>query len=398
VAGTLGANCMSLWVLLGATLGAAVAQPPTDPPRADGRDAKVEAAADAAFQDLADRVLTLRLSAPLTVAGLLVAEPEVEYWLRQSLFEARQVSDARTLPHGVVEVEVRVPADVAAELVRRLAERYLPGTEVSALLADRFAEDLVAVGRTAEAHRPSAPAGWRHCDARRLALAAAAARIDLRQRLLARVEPWLLSPVHTVGRLFVAHPELRDAAGKSLDRLKLPEPVFEPWGVCHLTAKLPRSVIVEWLMTAARLCEPAIEEDLARAVDPDGEDPLVVDGYAVAPPASAVTPMSSEADPRPDWTARTLIIPAPHRIEALRRIWLEIERLTCTPGMTLADLLEAQDEPAVAMAAIEAAIRWSQPSDERIAAELDLAAVWDIVRQMIRKGLTTQPAATRPAM
>lgn len=389
---------MALWVLLGATLGATVAQPPADPPRADGRDAKVEAAADAAFQDLADRVLTLRLSAPLTVAGLLVAEPEVESWLRQSLFEARQVSDAHALPDGVVEVEVRVPADAAADLVRSLAERYLPGTEVSALLADRFAEDMMAVGRTAEAPRPSAPAGWRHCSARQLELAAAAARIDLRQRLLARVEPWLLSPVHTVGRLFVAHPELRDAAGKSFDRLNLPEPVFEPWGVCRLTAKLPRAVVVEWLTTAARLCEPAIEEDLSRAVDPDGEDPLVVDGYAVAPPTSAITPMPSEADPRPDWVDRTLSIQAPHRIEALRRIWLEIERLACTPGMTLADLLEAQDEPAVAMGAIEAAIRWSQPSDERVAAELDLAAVWDIVRQMIRTGVTTQPAATRRAM
>ncbi len=374
---------------------ATVSRTQSDLSAVDIQDPRAQAATDAAFQELADRVLARDLADRLTVAGLMVAEPDVEYWLRRSLFEARQVAGPQLLPEGLVEVEVRVPADAAADLVRRLAERYFSGTEVTALLADAFADDMVAVGRSADPAFPAAPAGWRHCSPRVLESTAAAARIDLREHLLVRIEPWLISPVHTVGRLLGLRPDLRVALRSTYDRLSLPDPVFEPWGVCRVTATLPRATIVGWLTDAARLCRPPIDEDLTRAVDPTGEDPLIVYGYAVPPPAPAIEPTTPVEDHRPEWVGRTLIIQASHRIEVSRVLWLEIEELVIPGGATLADLFEAQDDPSKAMAIVDEAVGWSEPSPDQVAAELDLVVVWNIVGKLLRTATPPQ-SATRP--
>ncbi len=374
------------------------------------------AAADAAFEGLVDRVMALRLAGGLTVAGALAVIPEAELRLREVLAERRQLSEPREPAAGLVEVEAYLPAAEASALVGEIAAWYLPKADPALLavesaslpatvagtgLAPSGGAEVALPGADAVPPEGTAPPGWRHCDARELELVRQAASIDLRQRLLTGLAGWRVSASRTLGSLWAARPDFRRACEQQLVGLALPEPILEPTGICRQPLEVSRAAVADLLARAAAACARPIEADLAQAIDPDFQDPLVLDGMAVAPPRGAIRP-SVPADAGetrgPEWAVRVLTVTAVGRppadapeqsrrllaaaaaeVEARRRLWLQVEPLPLPDGRTVGDVLAAH--PAVArtidQAILPAAVVTFDADGQATAAfSLRLETVW----------------------
>lgn len=370
------------------------------------------AAADAAFVRLVDRVMALRLAGGLTVAGALAVIPEAEVRLREVLAERRLVSEPREPAPGLVEIEAYLPAEAVAALVREIAAWYLPKANPALLevAAEGLPATVAGVGLAPHVHgeadpsSATAPPGWRHCSAGELELVHEAARIDLRQRLLASLGGWRVSASQTLGVLWIARPDFRRACEHQLATLALPAAILEPTGICRQPLELGRAEVADLLARAAASCAHPIEADLAQAIDPDFQDPLVLDGLAVAPPRREVVPAAPPAVPEvrgPDWITQVLTLTAVGRppagvpvasrrplaaaaaeVEARRQLWLRVESLPLPDGRTVGDVLVAHPEAArtIDQAIFPAAVVTFGDDDQATAAfNLRLETVWRVV-------------------
>jgi len=359
------------------------------------RTRAVEGAADAAFGDLVDRVLALQLGEQLTMAGLLVMVPDAECWLRSELLKASQRGRPRTLDGDAVEVTVFVPAGKLTSLMKDIAVRYLPQVDPAQLMIEGLTEKgATGTGRSSPSAAKNAPIGWRHCTAHQLTLASTAARIDLVEKLLTRIADWPISTRQTLGMLFAERPDLRQAAWKGFLHKPVPKPTYEPAGVCHLPMEFHRAEIVAILTAAGRACTPLIEEDLTRAIDPKNIDPLVLDGYAVAPPATPSISSPTKQVVRPAWADRTLSasvtckkgVVATVRIELRRQLWLSVEKLKLPDGVELGEILTSHPNADNAIATIRSGITFketpepTQSDTSNVSAAIDLDLVWQAVR------------------
>ena len=320
-----------------------------------------QCAADDGLQRLADAILALPLTHGPCVADLWRDSPAAEIAFRRKLLEERRLGRARRAEDGAIEVEVSLPGTRAVNLIAEVTDRFVKDHEETSITLKDPAATVSATGRwRGPVPQPAGPAGWRHCDARRMEMTAAAARADARQYLLEGIGDWQLSASQTVGNIWAVRPDFRQAVEKLAETLSLPEPTFEPTGLCRVDARFERLEIVKLLLAAARDCATPVEADLGSAIDPDARETFEVAGFAVAPPfAPRIRPPVSgeqgkaDAD-RPEWADRSLSIQVPGRapeqvadaaerlrmataaatVEAKRRLWLQIENLPLRPGMS----------------------------------------------------------------
>ncbi|HOW70835.1 MAG TPA: hypothetical protein PKY77_09560 [Phycisphaerae bacterium] len=378
----------------------------------DSQPAGVEQrASDQAFQELVDEVMAIRLAGGWTVGGLLGVVPDADRGLRESLLESKVEHRARPLPGNLVEVEVSLPMERLAEMLQDIAARFFPKADRSVVeIESRGRPSLGGVGRVrADRSVVGLPVGWRHCDEGQLALVRAAAETDLRQHLLERVGQWRLTPTQTVGQLWGRFPAFRQSVGRRVRAVALPKAVYEPAGICRVSDEIGRTDVLQILIRGAEDSGDPIEADLTRAVDPEFQDPLILDGFAVAPAIASSLPGAAEVESmagRPVWVERTLSVKVTGQppanvagrearrrmaagaagIEARRQLWLQVEQLPLPGGINLDSLLAHLGRPADAISAIESTIQQTEgPSfDEQDNATVTFTARLDIIWEIAR--------------
>lgn len=380
-------------------------------------------ASDQAFQQLIDEVMAVRLAGSWTVGDLLGVVPDADRSLRESLLVARRVGQASRSSGDLIEIEVSLPIEALAEMLQDIAARFFPKADRSVMeIESRHGRSIIGVGRvTDDGVGAASPVGWRQCDDRQLALVQAAAETDLRQHLLERVGQWRLTPGQTVGQLWGRFPAFRQAVGRRVRALVLPKPVFEPTGLCRLSSEIGRTDVLQILVRGAEDSGDAIEADLTRAVDPEFQDPLILDGFAVAPPPVAPTQAAAvegeSVTGRPGWIEGTLSVKIMGRppanvadrearrrmaagaaaIEAKRQLLLQIEQLPLPGGISVEGLLVHVGASAETVSAIAGAIQsaGAPTYDEQDNATITLTARLDMVWEIVR-GIWPTRDAVRP--
>ncbi|HOB76649.1 MAG TPA: hypothetical protein PKG54_19235 [Phycisphaerae bacterium] len=399
-------------------LALAIPAPAQQPPTAEPEPAVTPAlrAADDAFQNLVDKVLSLRFEdGRTTVAEALlprspagnVSEPAdaVERALRQKLLEEYQRSALRPTLGGGVEVDAWLSTVRLNEILRSVLK--LPGltlhtgTGPTVTATGRYVPD----GRPRD-HRP----GWRQCSPEQIVQTRDAAQLDVRRRLFNRIALMRLEGDQRIRELLVRFPRFREALARRVDAVPLGDPTFEPIGVCRLRLTISRDEVRALVQAAAAESrERELPAGLADLSDPLGEAPIVIQGFAVPPPyVPPPTRSKPLADPnRPEWadglrsakgtgiappgvqdeqTRRTLALKAA-RIEAARLLWLEIEKLPLSGG-TVGDLLAGHPRAGQIAAQIDMRmVPVSSPSfdaDGRATVTLgiSLESLWTIVRDL----------------
>ena len=368
-------------------------------------------AGDDAVQRLMDEVLSLRVVTGQTVSTLLGQTPEAEQALRAVILAQHQQSRPRHLPSGEVEVDVWIlVADLAGPL-QAIAAQHLPGVGQSQV---RIAESGGPLASVTGRYRPDGePAddrpGWRHCGTHEIALAASAARIDLRGNLLNRIGGLALSRSRTVRDVFVEHPGFLAAVRRRIDTLAADRPVFEPTGLCHVTVSLTPAEVIRLLSEAADESGESIRADFAQVGSVVG-DRLVMVGFGLAPRATAPAscPASTSDVNRPDWADRFMTAKASGRapagvgdeqtrrqlaaraarVEAARLLWMQIEALPLPHAGSIRDLLAANPTAIDSFAAIDDAIVttsapiYGPDGTASVTVGIRLQTVWQLVREL----------------
>jgi len=400
-----------------------VAGPATKP--SDAPATLAQRAGDAAVQELIDQVMHLRLATGQAVSTLLAPSAAGERALWEMILARHQASRAHHLADGGVEVDAWLPAAAVIASLREIAAAQLPRVDRNSLaLSPAAGPIIVATGRYHDDGRPrDRHPGWRHCDARQVALAESAAEIDLRAALFDRLARLRLSRLRTVGDLMRRHPRFADAVRRRIHNVASAEPVLEPVGLCRRTAAISRADVITLLARAATESAEPIDVDFSRLTDPAFEDPLAASGFAVAPSPGALSGMAAWAteSPRPAWadqlltaqstgqapadvgdeqTRRELAARAA-RIEATRRLWMKIEALPLPQGGTIATLLADDPDAVQAFAAVDDAVFptgtpvFGEDGTATVSAAVQLRNVWRIARDL--RQTTTRPTpSTEP--
>jgi hypothetical protein len=222
-----------------------------------------------------------------------------------------------------------------------------------------------------------------------------------------------LSGRRTIGQLWDRYPAFRRALYDAAGQLPLPEPVLEPTGLCVQTCTLNADRLVAMLDQARQRIDEkmTIQLDLSRAVRARFPQPITIQGVGIAPPSCPETvdlaPVA--VDSRPEWAARflnaqatgqapasvtdeetrrTLAVRAA-RIEASRRLWLDLEQLTLPDGETVGARLARRSDRAQTVAAVNQMIfSMSKPvfDDKGVATVsigIRLESVWRMIGQEV---------------
>lgn len=396
--------------------------------------ALAQRAGDAALQDLIDHVYDLRCASTRKLSTELAAAPEADLAFRERILAERRLSEPRSVtsgaagaigaagrsgepaavPPGGVEVTASIRTRRLHEMLQQLAAGN-PLLDAKRLtLPPSAGTELTGTGRAwPDANPRGVQPGWRHCSLRQMELAEDAAAADARRNLMLQIAMLRAGESRTVGQIFVLYGSMRKEVARRVEALQ-PEPaVWEPTGVCRRRLALTSAQVREMLRAAARSAAAGQEPDAnLQAVETAGED-ISVQGYAVAPPMEQVVRVSTRpAGPvRPTWTGRVLTAQgvaraqAPEagkapadmaaraaRIEALRQLWLELERLPMSSGESLGAFLQRQPSRAELMAAIEKHIvptgKPKLDADGSIAVTLTvrLEDVWSVLTTAQRHG------------
>ena len=386
------------------------ASPSTQP--ADQLVTLEQRAHDAAFQELIDEVMRLPLTTGRSVAGVLAPSPEADRALRRAILTEHERGRSRSSRDGGVEVDVWIPASRLSRILCDVIDQHLPNViDQERTISDATGPAVVATGRVSDDLEPrSDRPGWWHCTARQVDLARRAAEIDLRRRLKDWTRALRLPGAQTLGQLFSEHPRFRDAVLRRLEALPLPEPNYEPTGVCQQRLKLSQPDMIQLLARAAIESAETIRVDFSTLMGAAFDDPVTIQGYSVAPPniVSDFGPDTHADQGRPAWadeflsarsignppsgvadaqTRRELAAKAAS-IEAVRKLWIDIEKLPLPEGDTLS--LRLKHDPALAseLAAIDDAIFplatpiYSDDDSATVNLGLRLETVWRIVRSL----------------
>lgn len=381
-------------------------------------------AGDAAFQNLIDSILDLPCGSRRKLSTELAISPETDRRLREAVLFAHRKSDGRRIDEEGVQVQATIPTQRLAQIVQQLAagdplldkNRMAPQSDP--------ATELTAAGRAFPdgAPRDDRP-GWRHCAPQQIAMAEQAAAADLREKLLVQLATLRIGNSRTVGQVFTTSARFRSEVANRVSALPLEPGILEATGLCHCRLTLNFSQVSEMLRSAARSALSRQEPDanLQTVLSADlridglaaeqGSPPLTVDGYGVAPESTAavrtgrVSPKwGSGGAGRPRWADRTITakgiartqqesgVPAAGsqaaqaaRIEALRQLWIEVERLPIPAGGTVGASLEKDPRRAERVAAIEKQMTpvgkpsWADDGGASVTLGLDLGEVWRIL-------------------
>ena len=333
-------------------------------------------AADAAIEALIDRVLSVRVAAGPAVSVLVSHSTEAELALRRQVAERCHHSDPRTMPDGSTEVDAWIITSDLAGILTSAVAPHVPRLDADLFRLDPTREGyLIATGSGWPSSGVTTP-GWRHLSPQDFRLARAAATADARVGL--RVELLAILPdgqtlARTIERLVL--------------QAKPGAPVFEPCGVCRVSVELSRAKLAETTKSS-------------RSAFPGR---ITAIGLAVAPPRVSGRAIPSTSGQAPEWSERTLtaraIGKAPDqagdtdarrqlattaaRLEAARRLWLQIEVLPLPEGDTVSQRLPAnprlvtQIENAFVVTASPAA---TEDGSIRIELAVPLTTVWRLLQ------------------
>lgn len=413
---------LACW-LAGLLPAAAAARQPASAPHGPAIPAEVRAADDA-FHNLVDKVLSLRLEdgrlriaevlLPRNAAGGLSqpVDPTAERALRLALLNDYQRGAPRPTAGGGVEVDAWLSTARLNDMLRDIAAVHLPRLNRARLVLGPGAGPTVtATGWYVPDGRPRDDRpGWRHCPPEQIVQTRDAARFDVRQRLLDRIGSMRLQNDELLRAVLTRFPAFRDALIRQVETVPLRDPIFEPTGVCQLRLTITRADVLALVQAAAaRSREPELPAGLADLTDPRRDDPIVIDGFAVPPPYTPPptrTRLLAEPD-RPEWADRTLSqkgtgAPPPGaqgeqarrdlalkaaRMDAARLLWLDIEKLPLGTG-TVGDILAGQPRSREIAAEIDKLmVPMSSPAfDDQgqatVALGLRLEPLWRIVRDL----------------
>ena len=393
---------------------ALVAASPTTKPH-DSSVTVEQRARDSAVQHLIDSVLDLRLATGQTISVLLAPSGEAERELRGAVVDAHKQGARRQLTGGHTQVDVWLPTANLAVALRETITRHLPRLDPKLCVPARTVSPIIsATGTYGDQGRLlSDQPGWRHCDSRAVALAKAAAAIDLRAALFDRLAGLGLPGPQTVGDLVGEHPAFGVAVRRHIDELVPADPVLEPSGLCRRSVTISRAEVISLLVRAATDSNERISADFARMTDPTFEGSLIVSGYGLAPPVRPLGGATTRTDEPtgPAWAdgsittaatgkappevveaaARRELATKAARIEATRQLWLDIEALPLPEGGTIADLLADDPNAVRAFALIDGAILSTgtpvigDDGTATVSVSIHLQAVWRIVRDLPRE-------------
>ncbi len=404
-------------VLSGLVLTAAAATPPV---RAAA--SPVDRASDQATAELVEQVLAARVAAGgalRTIGSLVAATPQAEIALRQALREAMETSPPRRLPDGRFEVDARLAAARLVEALRKVLSEHAADAapESIALAAGSPATFAVsAVAGPGDASRPR-PRGWRHCHDRQIDLAVRAATVDARGRLARQIAALQAGPL-LLGSLAADAPQAARTLAGRIDALPADPPVFEPAGVCRTRVRLSGEGLADLLATLAGQAPEPWAGRLRNLRLPEGRSELVAEGFAVAPPGALPGEVAVDEAPdssaagreAPEWVGRTLTARAvgrappgvddpaearelavrAARIEARRRLWLQVDSLPLDGGRTIGSFLEDHPEAAAALAVLDRRIEpIGDPSrlsdgDWAVALGLRLDEIWKVLEPLLK--------------
>ena len=394
------------WILLMTLAASAGPRLVAAPASAPAAVHPVDQARDDAVQRLIDAALSLRVSDGQTVSGWLAAQPAAEIELRRALVRQAEFGPDRTTSSSI-QIEARISMD---SLSRTLEALPLPiaAAQRPHLVSAPGETAVQAAGRgsrdgTARDPRP----GWRHCGPAEIELVRKAAGADCRQRLYAQLARMPLPGHQSLGQLARARPGFQKAVHQRLSALRLTEAQFDPAGICVVSTTLAGSQGPALLAEAARDAEETWPPEYSAMADGFLAQPLLIYGYALAPPGGRTQAVVAEGTgPQPDWADRfikaTGSAPAPvgaaanpagrelalqaARIDALRQLWLELESLDLPGGGTSAGRLAGAEGPRIA-AAIDAAVfplaspSFNPDGTASAALSLHLHSVWQALNQ-----------------
>lgn len=380
-------------------------------------------AADDAFQNLVDKVLTLRLEDDLTtLAEFLVLLPatnatstdasaRTEHDLRQALLAECQQGAPRRTTGGGIELDVMLSPARIEEILKTLAIARLP-KEMHARVALHASSGPVvtATGRYIPDGRPrDARPGWRHCAPDQIAQTRTAVHSDVHRRLFDLVAGLRLTGGERLRAVMAQSAAFRAALLRRVDAVPLGEPTFDRVGVCRLALNLSADQLRELVQAAIADAQADLPAELAQAITLADVGNVAIEGFAVPPPQVSPPARTQRlAEPgRPDWVARVLNVRATGaaptgvtdpqlrrelalktaRMEAARLLWLDLERLPLPTG-TLGDRLAAHPRMAEAIASIDALLVptsspvYDEAGRVTITLGVRLEPVWQIVRNL----------------
>jgi hypothetical protein len=410
-------------------------------------DLCVRRAAAIAFGEVTARLLRLPMTERETVGQWIGSRTPVDLAMRQAAYQLRQVKIVSPDNADVCRVEVSlIVSEMARTWARRLRQESLASVEeleqirewssraeqgrLSATgTADRVAGPaLISAPSEGATSQPAMPPGWEHLPIEALGFARRAAAADAAERMRARCRELRLATGESLGDVFDLYGTFEDAFLKQMQRRLDAQPIYEPFGVCRLPARLSLKEIAEVLSRAAADTPAEVglpRVDLTQLADPAQRKAIAVEGVGVPPTPRLAWPGQSPADEVPAWATETLTAvgqsPAGTdastgtdatgqreaairraRLDAIRNMWLQVDELTLPDGRRARDAILAHPELADELAALEN--RMTDASAPEIDTEgrasvkivMPLGPLWDTLSHTAARPRLPAPA-TRPS-
>lgn len=336
-------------------------------------------AGDAALEFLIDRVMALPVAEHRSIATIVSLSPEAELSIRRDLAEHYLLTQGRSSPDGRFHtLSAWITVERLNLHLRRVLSEHFPNVDAGQVAIAASPADIVrATGHVPLSHRPVIHTpGWRHVTVERKELAEQSCRLDAVNRVRTTIGRLRLSPQQTVGDLLREHPTFDEDVRDKVKGLLPSEMVYDPGGLCILTFRLARAEVIRLLAGAAHESQLPVRVDFSKAHDSPMQTEWLIQAYGALPPLQD-TPVSEPARARlPEgWPAGELhaaaraegpshIEPVTQRlawaerlarVEAERRLWLQLEALPWKQK-TVGHFLAAHPEGQRAVEALEALI------------------------------------------
>lgn len=367
-------------------------------------------AGDAAVQELIEKVLAVRVASGRSLSSELAPVPPVERELRDRIAAGCRRGAPRPLPDGSTAVDASLEPSALTAMLREAISAQLPKADPARWAVDAATVVLVGTGVAADdGQSRDARPGWRHCTPSQIAAATRAAELDLHEKLRSRLAPLQFPGGQRLGDLFALHMVFDEAVRRQIAGVKAGSALLTPGGLCIRSVRLTRREIIRLLTQATDESPERIGADPRQLTDAGFDDPMIVDGYAVAPPSEPSRPAAggTAAPERPAWAERFLtargtgqsppevgdreqrraLASRVARMEATLQIWREVDALPLPGGTTIGETAARHPDLAAAIQGAAVAIvpttalTFDAEDTASITLGLRLQAVWDVIQR-----------------
>jgi hypothetical protein len=349
-------------------------------------------AADQSIQQLIDEAGRLRLTTGQSLDVVVARAAGDDQMIRRVISDRCRHGLTCRSPRGDLEIDVWLPVSGLNDALGQILRERLPQSPPLPVTWSRSNPPaLLATGLYHPAGRPrDSHPGWRHCDARQIALARSAAAVDARAALLNQIAYLHVGDDRQLGFLLQRHRQFREALEQRIGRIALCEPVFEATGLCRQTISVAPAEVVSLLEEAYKETgTDRLPANVTRPTDLPASGAIAAEGFSVAPPAVAAdlpTIKRPHNADRPAWADRFLVAQASGqapadigdarkrqawavraaRAEATRQLWMQLEELPMPGGETLSARL---NRDLAAVAALADADRFICPTGNPVIAD-----------------------------